>query len=103
MGITEVGAREEEGALAGTTKNQKCLEPPLLLQKTNVKPEDCGQNEPRGLRVLLLRSGGNIGRREALAGVKKGTEGDREREENGGKVTNQERKRETHSMAGESA
>jgi len=40
------------------------------------------------LRVLLLRSGGNIGRREALAGVKKGTEGDREREreENGGKA-----------------
>ena len=33
MGITEVGAREEEGALAGTMKKKTGLEPPLLLQK----------------------------------------------------------------------
>ena len=39
VGITEVGAREEEGALAGTMKKKTGLEPPLLQKNKTSSPK----------------------------------------------------------------
>ena len=39
MGITEVGAREEEGALAGTTKKKNVLNHPSSFKKKTSSPK----------------------------------------------------------------
>ena len=47
-----MGAREEKGALVGIKKKSHILNHPSF-KKQDAKPEDCDQNETRGLRFFI--------------------------------------------------